>query len=123
MAIGASLEGLQQEVDIMLDVFSGTPLRAGDPPMELPEDASIPTAYPNPFSLQTTIQFEIEASGPVTVTLYDLLGSRVAVLVRDDLAAGTHHVKWNADGLPSGVYFYRIETGRTTRSGRMVKVR
>jgi hypothetical protein len=59
----------------------------------------------------------------VRVTVYDMLGRQVARLVDADLAAGRHEAKLDGSELPSGMYFYRIETPAATASGKMVKVR
>lgn len=74
--------------------------------------------YPNPFNPTTTIRFEVAGppdgqghSGEVFVSLkiYDLLGRVVATLVDEEKAPGNHGVIWNATGMASGVYFYRLE--------------
>ena len=72
--------------------------------------------YPNPFRDRTTITYAVEQPGPVTVTVYDLLGRHVRTLVEADQPAGTYQVAWDgrdAGGQPvaSGTYFYRLRVG------------
>ena len=80
-------------------------------------------AYPNPFNPRTTIAFEIPAMERVRVTVYDLLGRKVAVLVDDALTAGRYAVTWNAGERASGLYFCRMEAGTTVQTQRLLLVR
>ena len=67
--------------------------------------------YPNPFNPSTTINFAIPTTGLVTLKIYDVVGKEVATLVNEVRNAGNHSIKYNASGLSSGVYFYRLQTG------------
>lgn len=64
--------------------------------------------YPNPFNPETTIEFVLPHNGFVTLKIYNILGVEVETLVSDKLPAGKYTYNWNADGLASGVYFFRI---------------
>jgi hypothetical protein len=68
--------------------------------------------YPNPFNPATTISFDIPANthGRVTLKIFDLLGRDVATLVDENKAAGSYKVVWNAGGLASGIYLYKLQT-------------
>ncbi len=93
------------------------------------ENRSIPTSYrlmqnyPNPFNPSTTIRFEVPRSGFVTLKVYNLLGQEVAVLVNEVKQAGRHEVVWEATGLPSGVYFYRMRAETFDETRRLVFAR
>jgi len=76
--------------------------------------------YPNPFNPSTNISFTIPSKTFVSLTVYDLLGKRVATLVNEELAAGNHVREWNAVSLPSGVYFYRLQAGPFAENRRLV---
>jgi len=65
---------------------------------------------PNPFKGTTTIKFNLAVSQNVTISIYNVTGRLVTVLVNDTYSAGEHSVAWNASGLPSGYYLYRIKT-------------
>lgn len=65
--------------------------------------------YPNPFNPETTIQFSIPNKLFVTLRLFDVLGKDIGVLISKQLQAGKYCVAWNAQNLPSGVYFYRLK--------------
>ncbi|RLD90284.1 MAG: hypothetical protein DRJ09_04680 [Bacteroidetes bacterium] len=72
---------------------------------------------PNPFVGSTNIRFNLAASQQVTINVYDVTGSQVAVLANGVYNAGQHTVVWNAENLPAGYYLYSIETP----TGKMVK--
>jgi fibronectin type 3 domain-containing protein len=79
--------------------------------------------YPNPFGQQTTLRYELAESGPVSITVYNALGQRVATIVEGDHAAGRHEVTWQPHSLASGLYLVRFEHEGGVTTQRMVKVR
>ena len=76
-----------------------------------PSAFSLSQNYPNPFNPRTTINYRLDQPGMVNLVIYDLLGRKVTTLVDEMKTPGSHAVTWDADGLASGVYFYRIEYG------------
>jgi dienelactone hydrolase len=68
--------------------------------------------YPNPFNPSTTIEFALTKPGWVTLKIYNILGQEVAELVSENLGAGSYKYNWDASGLASGVYYYRIEADK-----------
>jgi len=83
--------------------------------------------YPNPFNPTTTIEYTIVGTGGtrlganhVKLVVYDILGRQVATLVNDTQRAGTYKVTWNAGGLASGVYFYRLTAGSFVDTKRLL---
>ena len=90
---------------------------------ELPDAAHLIQNYPNPFSGETRISYHLDRRGPVRVTVMDLLGRRLAVLVDSDQAAGEHHVYFDGTDLSNGVYIYRLETEGRVDSHKMILVR
>ncbi|HEY9165329.1 MAG TPA: T9SS type A sorting domain-containing protein [Candidatus Kryptonia bacterium] len=79
--------------------------------------------YPNPFNPTTTIRYKLSVVSNVRLEIYDVLGKKIATLVSERQAAGEHSVEFDARKLPSGVYFYSIETGdyRQTRKLLLLK--
>jgi len=65
--------------------------------------------YPNPFNPSTTIEFALPQSGFVTLKIYNVLGEEAATLVNEELTAGWYKVEWQANGLASGMYIYRLQ--------------
>jgi len=79
--------------------------------------------YPNPFSKSTMIEYEVELDAQVKLAIYNHLGQQVEVLVTGQQNRGKHQINWNAEGLPSGIYFYRLTTGSRSSTGKMVVVK
>jgi hypothetical protein len=77
----------------------------------IPRKYNLYQNYPNPFNPQTTIKLDIAEASEVNLMLYNSLGEAVSVLYKGKLAAGTYEYTLNAEGLASGVYFYRLSSG------------
>ncbi len=75
---------------------------------DIPLVCTLAQNYPNPFNPETTISFGIPESGKVNLSIYDILGRKVAELVNENLPAGNYNHRFNAANFASGVYFYRI---------------
>lgn len=86
---------------------------------EIPNEVALDQNYPNPFNPSTTIQYELPNNTDVTLTVYDVLGQKVATLVDENVEAGTHEVNFNASELSSGVYIYRLQAGDQTITRQM----
>ena len=90
---------------------------------EAPERYVLNQNYPNPFNPSTTIEFALPHSGFVTLRVYNVLGEEVATLTAGVHFAGAFKTTWDARGLPSGVYFYRLTAGDYVQTKKMVLVR
>ena len=90
---------------------------------EAPSGFALSAAYPNPFNPSTVLTLDVPEAGRVTVAVFDLLGRRVALLHDGVLAAGTHALRFDAAGLPSGVYLIRATSGETVLTRRVTVVR
>jgi hypothetical protein len=77
----------------------------------LPIAYSLGQNYPNPFNPTTLIQYSLPASGHVSLSIYNLLGRKVATLVNSRQESGSYESEWDATGVSSGIYFYRIQAG------------
>jgi photosystem II stability/assembly factor-like uncharacterized protein len=76
--------------------------------------------YPNPFNPSTEIRYAIPGAMDVKLSVFDKLGRLVKVLVNDRMQAGSHSVQFNTEGLPSGMYIYRIETAKGSLAKKML---
>ena len=79
--------------------------------------------FPNPFNPETTISFSIPLQMYATMSVFDILGREVAVLVDRELPAGYHEIQFNASLLPSGIYFYQLETPYNQRIKKMTFIK
>ena len=91
-----------------------------NPPQSVPDHFVLFQNYPNPFNPTTMISYQLPANSFVTLKVYDVLGREVEALVNGRQSAGSHSVQFDAAGLPSGVYFYRLEAGNFTETKRML---
>lgn len=86
---------------------------------------SLEQNYPNPFNALTKIKFRIPGNSLdtkkfVSVNVYNVLGNEVAVLVNDFMEAGLHEIDFNAEGLPGGVYMYRLEADNFSETKKLI---
>ena len=79
--------------------------------------------YPNPFNPATTIEFSIDRASHVSLNVYDVAGRLVSTLVNGKMEVGSHEVGFNARGLASGVYFYKLKTGDKELTRKMILLR
>jgi hypothetical protein len=86
----------------------------------LPEAYNLSQNFPNPFNPSTLIEFTLQKSGRTSLEVYNMLGQKVATLVNEQLGAGNYRYTWNAAGLPSGIYFYRIQSGTFNETKKMM---
>jgi hypothetical protein len=94
----------------------------------LPQRFAVYNNYPNPFSTQTTIRYDLPEASTVRLTVFSLLGQEVHSATLGTLPAGQHQVQWNGQSrsgtlLGSGIYFYEIRAGGSSATGTMTLVR
>ena len=89
----------------------------------LPSTYSLAQNFPNPFNPSTSIKYELPRTLHVNLSVYDMLGRQVLVLVNEKKDAGIHEVHFNATNLASGVYFYRIQAGSYVETRKLCLIR
>ena len=89
---------------------------------EIPERFELSQNYPNPFNPTTKIKFDISGSSAAQtfLSVYDILGHEIAVLVNKQLQPGSYEADWDASAYPSGVYYYKLESGDFKETKKMV---
>jgi hypothetical protein len=108
------------------DAASGTATGIETP--SIPLDFALYQNVPNPFNPNTTIAFDVPNSAPVRLTIYDVSGALVRVLVDRDMSPGRKQVAWDGKdsmgrSVASGVYFYRLDTPTFSKSRKMIMLR
>jgi hypothetical protein len=95
-------------------------MQVDDQISEIPTKYELYQNFPNPFNPSTTIKYSIPEDGFVKLAVYNMLGEEVAKLVSKVQKAGKYEVNFNASGLSSGVYVYRIESANFTSSKKLM---
>jgi hypothetical protein len=101
------------------EMISSVPLLPG----EVPAGFSLEQNFPNPFNPGTTIRFSLPRKTRTSLKVFDLLGREVALLVDQEMAAGTYEVPFDGKRLSSGVYYYRLQTGEYLQSRKFLLLR
>jgi hypothetical protein len=89
----------------------------------LPGDFSLAQNYPNPFNPTTQITYALPKAGPVSLQVFNILGQEVKSLVEGYQPAGTYFVEFDGQGLPSGIYFYRLQHDGQSATRKMTLVK
>jgi phosphatidylserine/phosphatidylglycerophosphate/cardiolipin synthase-like enzyme len=101
----------------------------------IPQQFGLDQNYPNPFNPTTVISYHLPAQtgqagqaglssvSKVSLKVFDLLGREVVTLVDREQSAGNYKITWNATGVPSGIYFYRLQAGQSVQTKKMVLVK
>ncbi|KXK03208.1 MAG: glycosyl hydrolase [Chlorobi bacterium OLB4] len=89
----------------------------------VPESYALSQNYPNPFNPVTKIDFSLPVSGITKLLVFDITGRLVATIVNEQLEPGFYSYAFDAKGISSGVYFYRIESGKFIEAKRMLLIK
>ena len=90
---------------------------------EVPSEFKLQQNYPNPFNPNTKINFNLPKEGAVKLSVFDVIGREVSVLVNENLRAGIYEVNFDAANLTSGTYFYRIISGSYAETKKMILIK
>jgi hypothetical protein len=99
------------------------PTAIGSNDIMQPSKFALHQNYPNPFNPETNIEFVLPQAGHVELSVYNVLGQKIAVLLNERRAAGEHHVTFDASTLSSGVYYYRMESDAGTLTKKMMVIK
>ena len=88
--------------------------------IDAPESAVLVQIFPNPFNPQTTISLELPQMSRVELAVYNIQGRLVETLFEGNKSPGVHQFTWYAGNLPSGIYFYQLETDLGNETGKMI---
>lgn len=130
-AIGGPVaQGEQKTVTLTGNLLDGTPFEATDcvvvvgkatpPPLPFNPVVGLNPAAPNPFNPVTRLSFFVDSPQRVHLAVYDVTGRLIDVLVDRTVESGEHSFQWEARGLASGVYFYRLKTAKESFTRRMI---
>ena len=89
----------------------------------IPDHFALRQNYPNPFNPSTTIRFELQTETSVSLRIFNTLGQLIATLVDEPKRPGVYQVQWNASNVPSGTYFYRLQTAGCVETRKMIVIK
>lgn len=110
-------------IDVFAKKVGSVTSSAGEDDSGLPQSVTLYPAYPNPFNPGTTIRFAIPEQMHVSLGVYDMVGRKVAAVVDEELPPGEYSRVFDADGLASGVYLYRLRAGNFMETRRFTLVK
>ncbi|MCB0284783.1 MAG: T9SS type A sorting domain-containing protein, partial [Calditrichaeota bacterium] len=88
-----------------------------------PAQFSLSQNYPNPFNPNTVISYKLKVKSDVKLFIYDALGRVIKVLAKGSQAVGSYHVNYDATGLATGIYYYRLHAGNFVQTKKMLLLR
>lgn len=88
-----------------------------------PSSVKLYQNYPNPFNPSTTISYQLSVGGMVSLKVFDVLGNEVANLINEEQAQGSYSVNFNSNSLSSGIYFYRLSSGKFLETKSMLLIK
>jgi hypothetical protein len=89
----------------------------------IPTQYELQQNYPNPFNPTTVISYQLPLASQVRLTVYDMLGRQVAILVNQRLDAGRYEATFTAGNLASGIYLYRLQAGGFSQTSKMLLIK
>jgi len=90
---------------------------------EVPTEFILLQNYPNPFNPTTKIRYSVPQSSNVIIKVFDILGNEIETLVNEEKQTGTYEISWYAANLPSGIYFYKIQSGSFVETKKMILIK
>ena len=106
-----------------LFIYESTVTSNEETSFETPNSVKLNQNYPNPFNPSTVITFELPAATAVELNVFDITGREVATLLNETRTAGTHRVQFDASGLASGMYLYRLKTANSTLTRKLTLIK
>jgi hypothetical protein len=100
--------------------YAATVTGITDKESQLPREYQVSQNYPNPFNPTTTINYSIAKEGNVSLTVYNVIGSKVATIVNENKPAGNYSVQFNGSNLASGIYLYKLESGNYNAAKKFI---
>lgn len=92
-------------------------------PADTPEGFALEQNYPNPFNPTTSIQYSVGKTGEVELAIYNVMGQQVETLVSGTKSAGTYRASWDASGMASGIYYYRLQSAGQVLTRQMTLIK
>jgi hypothetical protein len=106
-----------------IDVFNPTMVGVQNGSSKMQSEYKLENNYPNPFNPRTIINYQLPVGSYVKLTVYDIMGKEISVLVNEKQNAGRYEIEFNGDNLPSGTYFYRLSADGFNETKKMILIK
>jgi hypothetical protein len=113
-------ESAKELIEFMLTNRFDEPMPVQDEAQNIPTMFVLEQNYPNPFNPTTKIRYSIPQLSQVVVKVFDVLGNEIETIVNEIKQPGTYEITWNAQKLPSGIYFYRLTAGNFVSTKKLL---
>jgi hypothetical protein len=126
LGIGNGLDGLRENLQNAHDLYWSEIIPTAIyhfNDSEIPIKFALNHNYPNPFNPTTMINYQLPMTKDVELSIYNLLGQKVVVLVSEKQQAGQYQVEWDASGFASGIYYYYLKAGESIQVKKMILLR
>ncbi|HPB00850.1 MAG TPA: T9SS type A sorting domain-containing protein [Candidatus Marinimicrobia bacterium] len=124
---GGDLTGSDNPANVTIDgaknITATFELSSGIKEESTPKEYRLAQNFPNPFNPTTTIEFDLKQAGWTTLSIYNILGQEVTVLVNKPMNAGWYTINFNASHLSSGIYYYRLKSGDFNSLKKMLLIK
>ena len=118
-----AVEAAPEEVSARFGIRMSSSVTTSNERGTTPEQFSLEQNYPNPFNPATNIQYSIAETCFVKLTVYNVMGQRVATIVNETKSAGTYRASWDASNMASGIYHYRLQAGNQVFTKQMTLIK
>ncbi|MCU0413061.1 MAG: T9SS type A sorting domain-containing protein [Ignavibacteriaceae bacterium] len=120
---GAEWDTIYTNNGLYIKLIDSPTIIEGTEDENLPTEFALNQNYPNPFNPSTKIQYSIPEKSNVALKVYDILGNEVAILVNEEKERGVYSINFDATGLASGMYLYRLQAGSFVETRKMILIR
>jgi len=111
------------KMEIIEEVIDSKPKIERKDKHRIPQSIDFLSAFPNPFNSTTNIQYRLESTGLVTLTIHDIKGREIARLIDEEQSAGYQTFAWNAANVPSGIYFCKLYSTKINASIKLTIIK
>ncbi|MBL0061263.1 MAG: T9SS type A sorting domain-containing protein [bacterium] len=116
----ADVKDIFRQLDMVSTTIPPSPEASHEGFAVIPTEVALEANFPNPFNAETTIRYYLPEAQFAEVSIFNIVGQKVATLVSGQMSAGFHDVHWSGSDLASGVYLYQLKTGGAVETRKMV---
>ncbi len=117
---GADVKDILRQLEMVSTTIPPSPEASHEGFAVIPTEVALEANFPNPFNAETTIRYYLPGAQFAEISIFNIVGQKVATLVSGQMSAGFHDVHWSGSDLASGVYLYQLKAGGAVETKKMV---